>query len=50
MEEKDFNEEKDEISADVEAKQNVPKKRGRKRNVSVDEYRYMEKNYSAAKG
>lgn len=43
MEEKDFNEEKDEISADVEAKQNTPKKRGRKRNVSVDEYRYMEK-------
>lgn len=43
MEEKDFNEEKDEISADIEEKQNSPKKRGRKRNVSVDEYRYMEK-------
>ena len=43
MEEKDFMEEKDEISADIEEKQNSPKKRGRKRNVSVDEYRYMEK-------
>lgn len=50
MEEKDFNEEKDEISADVEAKQNVPKKRGRKRNVSVDEYRYMEKITLPQKG